>query len=158
MASRRMIGRQEMEGCKKPRRAPPTVGSAAGAGVDAASRATMPAGWKPSRFFDAWKDEVGRTAGADLFWEYMGHFRGLTPKIRREAIDSILRTTIMPAYKSDDFYEGVRASHNDYDAMKAYAAAFLDAFWENLWAGYRASHPAAASDGGDRDKSASRRT
>lgn len=65
----------------------------------------------------------------------MGHYRVLAPDDRQHVIDSILRTTIASkAYDSDDFYEGVIASHNDYGAMQAYAAAFVDAFWEYFWA------------------------
>lgn len=157
MAARRAIGRQELEERKQAQAAPTTVGEAAVVGADAASKAAMPAGWKPSRFFKAWKKEVDRTAGADLFWEYMGYSGRITPNIRRDAIDSILRTTITPTYRSGDFYEGVYASHNDYDAMRAYAAAFLDAFWDILWAGRRPSRPAAACGGDGRSEPASRR-
>ena len=64
----------------------------------------------------------------------MGHYRIITPDIRKRIVDTILRTTIITAYDSDDFYEGVLASHNDYEAMQAYAAAYVDAFWEYFWA------------------------
>ena len=65
----------------------------------------------------------------------MGHYEILTPKAKKRIVGTILRTTIASeAYDSDDFYEGVIASHNDYEAMQAYAAAYVDAFWEYFWA------------------------
>ena len=65
----------------------------------------------------------------------MGHYEALTPKARMRVIKTILRITIASeAYDSDDFYEGVLASHNDYGAMQAYVAAFVDAFWGDYWA------------------------
>ena len=120
------------------RRAVPTITESAIVGIAAADAVAMPAGWRPSRFFGEWKREVARTAGFDLFWDNMGHYKGFTPEARKAAIDSILRTTIMSkAYDSEDFYEGVLASHNDYGAMQAYAAAFVDAFWRDFWTGHR---------------------
>ena len=137
MAARQaVLGRSARE--RKERRGVPTIADSAMVGVAAADAAAMPTDWKPSRFFEAWKKEVGKTAGFDLFWNNMGYYKGLTTESRKEAIDSILRTTIMSkAYNSDDFYEGVLASHNDYDAMQAYVAAFVDAFWKDFWTEHR---------------------
>ena len=119
----------------KGRRALPTVAESAAVAEAVAEAAAMPAGWKPSRFFGAWKKEVADMAGYKLYWLYMGHCRVLAPDDRQHVIDSILRTTIASkAYDSDDFCEGVLASHNDYGAMQAYAAAFVDAFWADFWA------------------------
>ena len=106
----------------------------------------MPEGWKPSRFFGAWKKKVAKRSGFELFWDNMGHYMGFTPGARKEAIDSVLRTTIMRGYKSDDFYEGVLASHNDYKAMQAHAAVFVDAFWKD----FGADHPESCPDGENR--------
>ena len=39
----------------------------------------------------------------------------------------------MEGYRSGDFYEGVLASHRDYAAMQAYAAALVGAFWDGFW-------------------------
>lgn len=123
----------------KGRRRPHTIAESAVVGVAAAEAAAMPEGWTPSPRFDAWKREVSGTAGINLFWDNIRYYKGFTPDARKEAIDSILRTTIMPAYESDNFYEGVLASHDDYAAMQAYAAAFLDAFWEDFWAEHQAA-------------------
>ena len=119
----------------KGRRTLPIVAESAAAAAAAAESAAMPAGWEPSRFFEAWKREVADMAGYKLCWLNMGHYRVLAPDDRQHVIDRILRTTIASkAYDSDDFCEGVIASHNDYEAMQAYAAAFVDAFWADFWA------------------------
>lgn len=119
----------------KGRRALPTVAESAAVAEAVAEAAAMPAGWKPSRFFEAWKRRVVNMAGFKIYWLNMGHYRILAPDDRQHVIDSILRTTIMHAYKSSDFYKGVLASHNDYEAMQSYAAAFVDAFWADFWEG-----------------------
>ena len=142
MAARRAVLGRKKAGTRA-RRAHPTVAESAVVGIAAADAAAMPAGWTPSRFFGAWKKEVAKTAGFDLVWSDMGHYAGFTPESLEEAVDSVLRTTIASkAYDSDDFYEGVLASHNDYDAMQAYAAAFVDAFWRDFWTEYREKYPA----------------
>ncbi len=118
-------------------RAAHTIGESAVAAAAAAESAAMPAGWRPSRFFGAWKREVDKTAGFDVYWSTMGHYEILTPKAKKRIVGTILRTTIASeAYDSDDFYEGVIASHNDYEAMQAYAAAYVDAFWQYYWTGH----------------------
>ena len=133
MAARQAaLGRSEAEGQRQ--RAAHTIGESTAAAAAAAESAAMPAGWKPSRYFEVWKKEATKTAGFDVYWSSMGHYRIITPDIRKRIVDTILRTTIMTAYESDDFYEGVLASHNDYGAMQAYAAAFVDAFWGYFWA------------------------
>ena len=111
------------------RRAARTVAESTAAAV----AAPMPPGWTPSRFFGTWKKEVAETAGFKLYWLNMGYYMILAPDDRKRVIDRILRTTIMDGYESDDFYEGVLASHGDYAAMQAYAAAFVDAFWADFW-------------------------
>ena len=142
MAARQAVLDRKKAGNKARRRADPTVSESAAVAIAAADAAAMPAGWKPSRFFGAWKKEVAETAGMDLVWSNMGHYAGFTPESLVEAVDSILRTTIASkAYDSDDFYEGVRASHNDYSAMQAYATAFVDAFWRDFWTEYREKCP-----------------
>ena len=118
-------------------RASHTIAESSAVAVAAAESAAMPAGWRPSRFFASWKKEVAMRSGFDLFWDNMGYYEGFTPDARREAIGSVLRTTMVSAYESDDFYEGVLASHGDYAAMWAYATAFVDAFWDDFWAGHR---------------------
>ena len=131
------------------RRAAHTVAESAVVGIAAAEAAAMPDDWTPTRFFGAWKNEVAKRSGFELFWDNTGHCEGFTPEARREAIDSILRTTIMRGYKSDDFYEGVLALHNDYAAMQAYAAAFVDAFWGDFWAGRRNARTGGGRSRGD---------
>ena len=148
MAARQaVLGGSKTEGTRH--RAAHTIAESAGAAAAAAEAATMPAGWRPSRFFGAWKKEVDETAGFEVYWSSMGHYRALTPKVKKKIIKTILRITIASgAYDSDDFYEGVIASHNDYEAMQAYAAAFVDAFWDDFWAGHR---DARAGGGRGRD-------
>ena len=148
MAARQAVLGRSKAGRKR-RRATPTVAESTAVAVAAADAAAMPAGWKPSRFFGAWKKEVAETAGFKLYWLSMGHYMILTPVDRKYVIDKILRITIASgAYESDDFYEGVIASHNDYEAMQAYVAAFVDAFWDDFWAGHRNTR---TSGGGGRD-------
>lgn len=146
-----MAARQSVLGGSKAagqgRRATHTIAESAAVAAAAAESAAMPAGWKPSRFFGAWKKEVAKRSGFGLFWDNMGYYRGFTPDARKEAIDSVLRTTIMRGYKSDDFYEGVLASHNDYEAMQSHAAAFVDAFWKDFWADHRENRPGCGNRG-----------
>lgn len=135
MAARQaVLGRSKAVGQRQ--RAAHTIDESTVAAAAAAGAAPMPAGWMPSRFFGAWKKEVAKRSGFELFWSHMGYYKGFTPDARKRAIDSVLRATTTPAYKSDDFYEGVIASHNDYAAMQAYAAAFVDAFWDDFWKGH----------------------
>ncbi len=118
----------------KGRHVAPTVDESMAAGVAAAEAAAMPAGWKPSRFFEAWKKVAAEKSAFKLCWLNMGHYSALTPKDRKRVIGKILRITIASrAYDSDDFYEGVLASHNDYGAMQVYVSAFVDAFWKDYW-------------------------
>ena len=136
MAARQaVLGRHDAG--KKKRRALPTVEESTAVSVAAADAAAMPAGWKPSRFFEAWKKKVAETAGGQICWFTMGHYMILTPDDRRYIIDKISRITIASGvYRTDDFYEGVYASHNDYGAMQLYLAVFVDTFWKDFWAGY----------------------
>ena len=89
--------------------------------------------WKPSRFFDAWKERVVRTKGGGLIMQYMHYCRGMPADIRQEAIIHILRATMPVVYVSDDRDEAVDAMRNDMDAMREYAARFLDEFWDDHW-------------------------
>ena len=147
MAARQaVLGRSKAGGTRQ--RAAHTIDESTAAAAAAAEAAAMPEGWKPTRFFGTWKKEVAKTAGFDVYWSSMGHYRVITPEIRGRIVDTILRTTIMEGYKSDDFYEGVLASHDDYEAMQAYVAAFVDAFWDDFWAGHR---NALTGGGGGRD-------
>ena len=125
---------ERKKGGQKRRRVVHTIAESTAVAAAAAESAAMPAGWGPSRFFEAWKKVAAKTAGSEVYWYTMGHYVTLTPDARGQVVDTVLRTTIMRAYKSDDFYEGVLASHNDYEAMQAYAAAFVDAFWGDFWA------------------------
>ena len=140
MAARQAVLSRK-EGEKKRRRAYPTVAESAVVGIAAADAAAMPAGWKPSRFFGAWKKEVGKTAGMNLVWSNMGHYAGFTPDSLVEAVDLILRITVIRTYKSDDMHEVILASDNDGSAMRAYATAFVDAFWRDFWTEYREKYP-----------------
>ena len=149
MAARQaVLGRSKAAGQR--RRAAHTIAESSVVAVAAAEATAMPAGWAPSRFFGAWKKEVAKRSGFELFWSHMGYYKGFTPDARKRAIDSVLRATTTPAYKSDDFYEGVIASHNDYAAMQAYAAAFVDAFWDDFWARHRENRPEAGTGSKDR--------
>ena len=89
-------------------------------------------GWKPSRFFEPWKERVVRTNGG-LIMQYMHYCRGMPPDIRKEAIVHILRTTMPVVYVSDDDNEAFDAMDNDVDAMREYATRFLDEFWDDHW-------------------------
>ena len=89
-------------------------------------------GWKPSRFFEPWKERVVRTNGG-LIMQYMHYCRGMSPDIRKEAIVHILRTTMPVVYVSDDDNEAFDAMDNDADAMREYATRFLDEFWDDHW-------------------------
>ncbi len=89
-------------------------------------------GWKPSRFFEPWKERVVRTNGG-LIMQYMHYCRGMPPDIRKEAIVHILRTTMPVVYVSDDDNEAFDAMDNDADAMREYATRFLDEFWDDHW-------------------------
>ena len=94
---------------------------------------TMPAsGWKPSRFFDAWKKKVEVAKGAVLL-QYMHYYRGMPANIRQEAIDFILRGTMPRVYQSDNTQEAFDAMDNDIDAMREYVARFLDELWAEYW-------------------------
>ena len=133
MTSRQVaIGRNS--GGAEERRAAHTVAESAATAAAAAESAAMPAGWKPSRFFGAWKKVAAKAAGSEIYWFTLGHYEALTPRTRDRIVDTVLRVTIMEGYRSDDFYEGVLASHDDYAAMQAYVAAFVGAFWETFWA------------------------
>ena len=67
--------------------------------------------------------------------------RGMPPDVRKEAIDYILRWTMQDVYVSPDRGEAFDAMDNDIDAMREYAAAFLDKFWKEYWADFLAKHP-----------------
>ena len=97
--------------------------------------------WKPSRFFDAWKEEVPTIKGG-LVMQYMHYCRGMPANVRREAIDCVLRATMPYVYKSDDRSEAFDAMDNDIDAMREYAARFLDEFWADYWKDFLARHQA----------------
>ena len=89
-------------------------------------------GWKPSRFFEPWKERVVRTRGG-LIMQYMHYCRGMPPDIRKEAIDHIMRTSLPIVYVSDDRNEAFDAMDNDEPAIREYAARFLDEFWDDHW-------------------------
>ena len=101
--------------------------------------------WSPSRFFDAWKKRVGVTEGF-LTLQYMQYCRGMPPDVRKRAIDNILRGTMQDVYVSPDRDEAFDAMDNDIDAMREYAAAFLDKFWKEYWADFLARHPPPEPD------------
>ena len=96
--------------------------------------------WKPSRFFDAWKDRVDASKGG-LILQFMHYCRGMPPDVKKRAIDFILRGTMPCAYRSPDRKEAFDAMDNDIDAMRAYADRFLDKFWREYWAEFLARHP-----------------
>ena len=89
-------------------------------------------GWKPSRFFDEWKESVADMKG-ELIMQYMHFCRGMPTDVRQEAIDHILRCTMPVVYVSDDRDEAFDAMDNDVDAMREYATRFLDEFWDDYW-------------------------
>ena len=133
-----MAARQDAIGGKtggaKERRIVHTIAESAAAGTAAAEAAAMPAGWKPSRFFGAWKKMAAKTTGLEIYWFTLGHCKALAPDAREQIVDSVLRITTADGCRPDDFYEGVLASHDDYAAMQAFAAALVDAFWGDFWA------------------------
>ena len=100
-------------------------------------------GWKPSRFFGAWKEEVDTAKGA-LLLQYMHYCRGMPADVRKDAIDFLLRGTMPHVYKSADRSEAFDAMDNDIDAMREYAARFLDKFWTEYWKDFLAKHPVDA--------------
>lgn len=76
-----------------------------------------------------------RYGGLQALLAQHGALQDLAPDDRQHVIDSILRTTIASnARDSDGFYEGAIAPRNDYGDVQAYAAAYVDAFWEDFWA------------------------
>ena len=105
---------------------------------------TVPgSGWKPSRFFEAWKEAVP-TIGEGLVMQYMHYCRGMPANVRQEAIDQVLRATMPDVYKSSDRNEAFDAMDNDIDAMREYATRFLDEFWAEYWKDFLAKHPVDA--------------
>lgn len=105
--------------------------------------AVQESAWKPSRFFDEWKESVAEIKG-ELIMQYMHFCRGMPADVRQEAIDHILRCTMPVVYVSDDRDEAFDAMDNDVDAMREYAARFLDGFWDEYWKPLLARHLAAA--------------
>ena len=105
---------------------------------------TVPgSGWKPSRFFEAWKEEVPTIKGG-LAMQYMHYCGGMPADVRRDAIDQVLRATTPYAYVSGDNGEAFDAMANDMDAMREHAARFLDEFWAEHWKDFLAGHQADA--------------
>lgn len=88
--------------------------------------------WKPSRFFDEWKESVAEIKG-ELIMQYMHYCRGMPARIRKDAIEHILRCTIPDVYVSDDRGEAFDAMDNDANALREYATQFLDEFWDDYW-------------------------
>ena len=99
-------------------------------------------GWKPSRFFEPWKERVVRTNGG-LIMQYMHYCRGMPPDIRKEAIDHIMRTSLPVVYVSDDDddREATDALYHDEPAIREYATRFLDEFWDDYWKPILAKYP-----------------
>lgn len=95
--------------------------------------------WRPSRFFDAWKDSVDAIKGR-LVLQFMHYYRGMPPDAKKRAVDYILRGTMPDVYTSPDRKEALDAMNNDIDAMREYAARFLDRFWKDHWAEFLAKH------------------
>ena len=89
-------------------------------------------GWMPSRFFDEWKERVPDIKG-ELIMQYMHYCRGMPARIRKDAIEHILRCTIPDIYISDDRDEAFDAMDNDANALREYATRFLDEFWDDYW-------------------------
>ena len=115
-----------------------------GATYGTASICIVPgSGWRPSRFFDAWKERVAETKG-DLILQYMHYSRGMPDAIRLEAIDCILRSTMPDVYVSDDRSEAFDAMDNDGDAMREYATRFFDEFWADYWRDFLARNTGGA--------------
>ena len=88
-------------------------------------------GWKPSRYFEEWKKEVGETRGY-LAMTYMQFCDGLPPDARKQAIESILRQTMPCVYKSIPNNAAFAAMDNDIYAMWEYATRFFDEFWKEF--------------------------
>ena len=93
-------------------------------------------GWKPSRFFDEWKEKVASTKGRGLVGYYIEYYRDMSASIRKTGIEQIMRTTLSLAYVSDDRDEATDAMYNDADAIREYAARFFDEFWDDHWRPY----------------------
>lgn len=96
--------------------------------------------WKPSRFFDAWKDSVDAIKGR-LVLQFMHYYRGMPPDAKKRAVDYILRGTMPDVYTSPDRKEALDAMNNDIDAMREYAERFLDRFWKDHWGKFLSTHP-----------------
>ena len=97
-------------------------------------------GWTPSRFFDEWTDRVDKVKGR-LVLQFMHHCRGMTPDVKKRAVDFVLRGTMPVAYRSVDHQEALDAMDNDIDALREYADRFVDVFWKEYWADFLARHP-----------------
>ena len=106
-------------------------------------------GWKPSRFFEAWKEDVPAIKGA-LAVQCMRYCRGMPADVRLEAIEQVLRATMPYVYVSDDNSEAFVAMDNDGDAMRECATQFFDEFWndyrKDFLAERRADAEPAAAD------------
>ena len=106
-------------------------------------------GWKASRFFEAWKEDVPTIKGA-LAMQYMHYCGGMPADVRREAIEQVMRATIPCIYVSDDNSEAFDAMDNDEVAIREYATQFFDEFWydfcKDFFAGRRADAEPAAAD------------
>ena len=76
--------------------------------------------------------------------QYIHYCRGMPSHVREGAIDHILRATMPDVYVSDDTSEAFDAMDNDIDAMREYAARFLDEFWPEYWKDFLAKHPVDA--------------
>ena len=118
-------------------------GQEASHGTTSAGTVQIP-GWKPSRFFEAWKERVVRTNGR-LIGQYAHYCRGMPPDIRKEAIDHIMRTSLPVVYVSDDDEEATDAMYNDEPAIREYAARFLDEFWDDYWKPILVKYPAGTA-------------
>ena len=113
-------------------------------GVTCVSAEQRP-GWKPSRFFDEWKESVAEIKG-ELLMQYMHYCRGMPAHIRLEAIDHILRCTLPVVYVSDDRSEATEAMYNDEHAIREYATRFLDGFWDDYWKPFLTKRHVSAED------------
>ena len=113
-----------------------------------ASRALAAQGrvWKPSKFFDAWKERVRAVKGG-LVMQYMHYYRGMPEDAKKRAVDYILRGTIPAVYVSPNRSEAFDAMDNDADVAREYASRFLDKFWKEYWAEFVAKYPPARCGG-----------